>query len=865
MISRNFLVASALLLGASNVLAQTAVTPEAGTANPYAYALSSTNEAGVITVNYSLNADAVGVSLVVRNQERTAVITRELDGVTKGSHSTSFDLTGQESSCYTWEIQVTGDEKTSIGEFASWKFYHPSGIDVDNSMESPSFGTLFVANGNTTTDEGYYCSANGGAGLYMFTPDGKGILNKVSNNYRFYSDALTFDCYYNTANGADFNRVAIAEDGRIFVCRHNDSGDYILSAPSVEQLATDSKFTSLVNGLTMNSKTSYDDTNGNFLLGTVQSFDVKGSGESTKIVAITRESNTLTANASDNRVVEYNIGTASTLTEALPVSALDGKYSIDYIRQANLAYDKKGGIWYAQYRGTPSDECPALVYVDENGEQKYFEGAGGKVRRRGGVSVSEDGKYLAVAESATTFSIYEISTDDGGYVSLNEIYTVNHGMGKDLYALAWDAAGNLFASNTSEKLVKGFSVPRADNTFTTKAAAQYSICYTAPITPLYVTGIDGNWSSDTPAEIDYNGTAYVLNVDENTTEFKISTTKGTWPEFNEGNLAVDAAITNGGTVNISVNKNAGNIVLPWAGVWTVTIAKDFSTLTAVTETPEPAPSYPEAVYLVGYNGAWDPAAPLEITGKNGIYKIEAVEFTNTTFKLSTAKGSWDADFNPNGLNVESNPVAIGQKVTLTAGFSSNITISAAGTYDITIDLANNTLLLEGSVSYPDHIYVIGHVGGCNWNTADGVALEHTEDGVYKGVVTVDNSGDGYGYFQFATVLGKDWNAVNSGTRYGSPVKDADIVLDTPTTMTNNWGGGSLSWKLAADKYSMYVDIVNCTVKVEEGDTVGIESVDTEENAVPVYYNLQGVEVKNPANGLYIVKRGNKISKETIIK
>lgn len=46
---------------------------------------------------------------------------------------------------------------------------------------------------------------------------------------------------------------------------------------------------------------------------------------------------------------------------------------------------------------------------------------------------------------------------------------------------------------------------------------------------------------------------------------------------------------------------------------------------------------------------------------------------------------------------------------------------------------------------------------------------------------------------------------------------------------------------------------------------GISSIGTDDSelAAPVYYNLQGVEVQNPSNGLYIVKRGNKITKEII--
>lgn len=40
----------------------------------------------------------------------------------------------------------------------------------------------------------------------------------------------------------------------------------------------------------------------------------------------------------------------------------------------------------------------------------------------------------------------------------------------------------------------------------------------------------------------------------------------------------------------------------------------------------------------------------------------------------------------------------------------------------------------------------------------------------------------------------------------------------------------------------------------------VENIEAVENAAPVFYNLQGVRVQNPANGVYIVKRGNKVSK-----
>lgn len=43
----------------------------------------------------------------------------------------------------------------------------------------------------------------------------------------------------------------------------------------------------------------------------------------------------------------------------------------------------------------------------------------------------------------------------------------------------------------------------------------------------------------------------------------------------------------------------------------------------------------------------------------------------------------------------------------------------------------------------------------------------------------------------------------------------------------------------------------------------VESIVVDENAPVEYYNLQGVRVANPTNGLYIVRQGNKVSKQLV--
>lgn len=46
-------------------------------------------------------------------------------------------------------------------------------------------------------------------------------------------------------------------------------------------------------------------------------------------------------------------------------------------------------------------------------------------------------------------------------------------------------------------------------------------------------------------------------------------------------------------------------------------------------------------------------------------------------------------------------------------------------------------------------------------------------------------------------------------------------------------------------------------------SAGVEGIDADINAPAVYYDLQGRKIENPSKGLFIVKKGNKVTKEFI--
>ena len=972
---------------------------------------------------------------------------------------------------------------------------------------------------------------------------------------------------------------------------------------------------------------AYNNASGNFIAAPNEGFDIKGEGKDFKMVMISGQKDIFPDSYKTNttRVDEYALGTATTWNSTpTPVSALSGKYVASYA-SVNATYDNRGGIWFSQYRGAPTDALPALVYVDANGVEKYKDIT--TVRGGGGFRFNHDFTQVAIASSKTTFSIYNITYAADNTPTLTEVYKVTHGIGTNVNDIAWDLANNIYICGNSSEYFKCFSIPRANNELTTKAASKYAVSYEAPVVevpalytdpvaeafpeatidginlgkvaetqieelggktvraaelrgenlyvlaldlqnapyvyvintktnavtsvsteglvaegnagglalsdlavtsdgylmacnyvftalsntsypetkiytwendenglptgkaskwwglqaparyvagwtgatmaftgardngtalltasransatdatksghlrfvgvtkiggqvvkadgnltfisyntakgtthaesvygpeyqftvsplnednfimdgsiaqpkeilldgsnsvdcsvnatlngladaastnagyfkyagkslmiapafaegkctainviditngldkatqalsvevgtdatygsmfvagrgiaadeaemqlitlnngtltiygpvapvepvaPLYIVGNSdeiANWDPANAAEFTFDGENYTFTLTEATTEFKISSIKGDWSEFGKGNLAADAAITNGGTVKLSVNKDGQNIVLPWAGVWTITVASDFSTLTATTETPRPD-NFPSVIYMVGHDNAWDPANPLEIKGQYGVYTMEGVEFTNAEFKISTTKGSWD-NFNANSYDATST-VAIGEPATLKKG-DQNIKIAATGTYDVTIDLENMTITLTGKVEYPEVIYAIGNVNGYSWSTSEGVAFTHKGDGVYEGSINVDNADNGYGYFQFATTLGASWDVVNAGTRYGATETDLLVENGKIYDMTNNMGGSTLAWKCEAGVVEIEVDIANNTMKIV--NLTGVEGIEAEE-ADAEYYNLQGVKVDNPTNGTYIKVQGKKTTK-----
>lgn len=174
--------------------------------------------------------------------------------------------------------------------------------------------------------------------------------------------------------------------------------------------------------------------------------------------------------------------------------------------------------------------------------------------------------------------------------------------------------------------------------------------------------------------------------------------------------------------------------------------------------------------------------------------------------------------------------------------------------------------------YPDKLYIVGTVNSTVWDVPSAIEQTSVSDGVYtwNGIKideAVDKSGkgSGKGYFTFLTKRGADWDEANGGDRYGATAKDAPLVYEVPADIklfpVNVSASSANSWCAEPGTYTIEANLKD--MKVTLRGVTSISGIDADSDVEPVYYTPQGILVERPTRGLYIVKRGDKVTKEYI--
>ena len=423
--------------------------------NPFAYDLSSELiDGGMnLTVNYALNATANSAKVVIMNGT-TEVKTVDCTGLTKGTHTLTISTEDLPTNTdLTWKVVVNGTSVTKVQEYSTkYSLYHPSSVDIDNNPENETFGLILVNEAmHKVKDISGYLSTGYGAGIYAFNP--------AFENTGKYNGDKTFST---ATNMFAPRRVRISDDGRIFATAQDGSGEYLWEINPKDL----SQWTNVFQGT--NAGYTLKDGSGKFVAGTNAGFDVRGEGENLQLLMLSADKPG--AQVANFKCHIYNLGTATTWSTA-PTTEVTGADYMLVTNQSNAQFDKDGGVWYIQYRGTTTDAEPGLVHINKNGVEdfKWLR----HNTRNAGFRFNHDFTKVAIAD-ASFVNFYAVSKDANG----KPVFTWESGfslqtIGTQINDFAWDYADNFYSVGHNKEKAVAYRLPYSGEV-TTPAASKYT-------------------------------------------------------------------------------------------------------------------------------------------------------------------------------------------------------------------------------------------------------------------------------------------------------------------------------------------------------------------------------------------------------
>lgn len=182
----------------------------------------------------------------------------------------------------------------------------------------------------------------------------------------------------------------------------------------------------------------------------------------------------------------------------------------------------------------------------------------------------------------------------------------------------------------------------------------------------------------------------------------------------------------------------------------------------------------------------------------------------------------------------------------------------------------------GDVTTPGSLYIVGNIGAASnhWNISSPASMEKDGPLMVTEVEFTAPAGGTHSYFNFITATGTDWDAhVNKSDRYGAEAEGTVTDLDTEVPMKKYGANDSgtdhasacKSWMVLPGKYYVAANFKNNTVKVSKNVISAIEGLEAVDDSADnsgdaIYFNLQGVRVENPQNGIYIKVSAGKVTK-----
>ena len=258
------------------------------------------------------------------------------------------------------------------------------------------------------------------------------------------------------------------------------------------------------------------------------------------------------------------------------------------------------------------------------------------------------------------------------------------------------------------------------------------------------------------------------------------------------------------------------------------------------------------------NGDWNPTTPDEFTYADGVYSIHIDNLVQ--FKISSACGDWDL-FNAEAIGVpEYTKDMLGTPVALEP-WGENVMCPWAGDYDIVVAGDLSTITLTTTTEDPGDeiaIYLRGDMNG--WGSPEEWLFTSLDGNVFKLTCSDDMAVLAGETFKVADAL---WAKYNFGAAEGF----ASYMLDAPLpvqdgsndnmVLEEDWNGVCYFCLDESLVFFSNDKDADCPFEIKEN---AVSNISVESSEAPVYFNLQGVRVANPENGLFIVVKDGKAVK-----
>lgn len=416
----------------------------------YAYNLRLAQSGERYTFSFDANDEPTAAKLVFTDAKTNAAVGElPLTGVKAGRNSFDFatdQLPGQLQQELNWAVSLTGNRIASINrinpEVAS-TVYNRATVAIDKSTESDFFGRMYVGEANKKQLDVtgvYVCDANGARTNAAPYKGGQ----KLMGNYRMSVDAT----------------------GKLYIAEFSDENPGVFIANPAQM---DGKFEQFFVGQADEDGLI---TNDGQNVGSSASMVLPtGSGANAKLYVCLEDMKAT--------IGVYNIGQpdGSVLTSWNKAPSQTLKVSGLINADDNLAAGPDGGLWVVQFRGAGNNTkgVPSLMYVDKDGKVTFNSGNADWVEnlngsRRSGFAVSDDGKTLVICDGSLALQFFNVAWN-GSTPTLTKKYSYE-GLGKEIYQMAFDPAGNLVCAG---KEVCILSIPTEHNQTLTPAKRSLTV------------------------------------------------------------------------------------------------------------------------------------------------------------------------------------------------------------------------------------------------------------------------------------------------------------------------------------------------------------------------------------------------------